>query len=129
MRLLKISNLSVNYGSFTALRNINMEVGQGELVVLLGANGAGKTTLFRTISGLYKPSCGTILMGDKKISGQSPSSIVKNGVSQCAEGRKLFPQMSVYKNLLLGAYTCRGDRAGVQKSLAYVYELFPILKE
>lgn len=127
--MLKIENLCVAYGGFMALRNINMEVKEGELVVLLGANGAGKTTLFRTISGLMKPSSGAIEFGGKKISGLSPSQIVKLGVSQCAEGRKLFPQMSVYKNLILGAYTCRKDKILVQKSLEYVYGLFPILKE
>lgn len=127
--MLKLENVSVAYGSFMALRNISMEVREGELVVLLGANGAGKTTLFRTISGLLKPSSGSIAFRDNKISGLSPSQIVKHGVSQCAEGRKLFPQMSVHKNLILGAYTCRNDKAGVQKSLEHVYELFPILKE
>jgi len=98
-------------------------------VVLLGANGAGKTTLLRTISGLHRPSTGTIQFRDKKISGLSPSQTVSLGISQCPEGRKLFPQMSVYKNLILGAYTCRKDKAGVAETLEYVYSLFPILWE
>ncbi|MFZ5642655.1 MAG: ABC transporter ATP-binding protein [Bacillota bacterium] len=127
--MLELESLSVSYGSFAALRNINMEVREGEIMVLLGANGAGKTTLLKTISGLLKPSDGMIKLQGKKISGLSPSQIVKHGISQCAEGRRLFSQMSVYKNLILGAYTCRNDKKGVQKSLDYVYRLYPILKE
>jgi len=127
--LLNLDNVSVSYGSYTALRNIHIKVQEGELVVLLGANGAGKTTLLRTISGLHRPSTGTIQFRDKKISGLSPSQTVSLGISQCPEGRKLFPQMSVYKNLILGAYTCRKDKAGVAETLEYVYSLFPILWE
>jgi len=127
--LLELENLSVSFGSFVALRNLSMEIREGELLVLLGANGAGKSTLLKTISGLLKPASGTIKFQGKKISGLSPSKVVKVGISQCAEGRKLFPEMSVHKNLILGAYTCRNDKKGVQKSLAYVYNLYPILKE
>ncbi|MHB8156920.1 MAG: ABC transporter ATP-binding protein [Desulfocucumaceae bacterium] len=127
--MLELENLSVSFGSFIALSSINMEVQEGELLVLLGANGSGKTTLLKTLSGLSKPSGGLIKLQGKKISGLRPSQIVKQGISQCAEGRRLFNSMSVYKNLLLGAYTCRKDKKGVQNSLDYVYSLFPILKE
>lgn len=127
--MLEIEKLSVSFGSFMALRSINMEVLEGELLVLLGANGSGKTTLLKTISGLLRPAAGMIKLQGEKISGLSPSQIVKHGISQCAEGRRLFPHMSVYKNLILGAYTCRNDKKGVQKSLDYVYSLYPMLKE
>lgn len=127
--MLELENMSVSFGSFVALRNISLEVREGELLVLLGANGAGKTTLLKTISGLLKPADGMIKLSGKKISGLSPSQIVKHGISQCAEGRRLFAGMSVYKNLILGAYTCRKDKKGVQKTLDYVYSLYPILKE
>jgi branched-chain amino acid transport system ATP-binding protein len=127
--LLKLTNVSVHYGSFQALRNINLEVGQGELVVLLGANGAGKSTIFRTISGLSKPSDGTIHFMDKNVGGMSADKLVQAGIVQCAEGRKLFPQMSVSENLILGGYVHRRDKEKQKKSLQDVYELFPILKE
>lgn len=112
-----------------ALDKVNLEVNPDELVVLLGANGAGKSTIFRTISGLYKPASGNIEFMGRKIGGLAPDRIVKAGIAQAAEGRHLFPQMSVYKNLLLGAYVHRSDKAGVQKSLQYVYALFPVLQE
>lgn len=127
--MLELESLSVSFGSFMALRDINMEVREGELLVLLGANGAGKTTLLRTISGLNKPHSGIIKFKGKKISGLSPSEVVRHGISQCAEGRKLFPRMSVHKNLILGAYTRRKDKKEMLKSLEYVYGLYPILKD
>lgn len=127
--MLEIEKLSVSFGSFMALRSMDMEVLEGELLVLLGANGSGKTTLLKTISGLLRPAAGMIKLQGKKISGLSPDQIVKHGISQCAEGRRLFPRMSVYKNLILGAYTCRNDKKGVQNSLDYVYSLYPMLKE
>jgi branched-chain amino acid transport system ATP-binding protein len=127
--LLELEGLSVCFGSFMALRDIHMEVREGELLVLLGANGAGKTTLLRTISGLNRPQSGIIKFQGKKISGLSPSEVVRHGISQCAEGRKLFPRMSVHKNLILGAYTRRKDKKEMLKSLEYVYSLYPILKD
>ena len=127
--MLKISGINVTYGSYHALKDINMEIKAGELVVLLGANGAGKSTLFRTISGLNKPASGSIELHGKKLNNMPAHKIVECGVSQCLEGRKLFPQMSVHKNLLLGAYARRHDKEGVRKTLAKVYELFPVLKD
>lgn len=127
--MLKISGINVAYGSYLALRDINMEIKAGELVVLLGANGAGKSTLFRTISGLHKAASGSIEFRGKMITNMPAYRIVGAGISQCLEGRKLFPHMSVHKNLILGAYTRRHDKVGVRKSLASVYELFPVLKD
>ncbi|WP_068673293.1 ABC transporter ATP-binding protein [Oceanobacillus sp. Castelsardo] len=126
---LQISNLEVKYGPFTALKEINMDVGHGELVVLLGANGAGKSTIFRAISGLNKPSNGDIRFLDKKVSGISPDKLVKLGIIQCPEGRSLFPEMSVYENLQMGGYVHRKNKAEIKKSTEHVYELFPILAE
>jgi branched-chain amino acid transport system ATP-binding protein len=128
-QLLKLTNVSVHYGPYQALYDINLEVNSGELVVLLGANGAGKSTIFRTISGLSKPTSGSIQLNDSNIGGLSPDRLVKEGIVQCAEGRKLFPQMSVYENLMLGGYVLGRDKDKRKKALDNVYELFPILKE
>ncbi len=128
-QLLKLTNVSVHYGPYQALYDINLEVNSGELVVLLGANGAGKSTIFRTISGLSKPTSGSIQLNDNNIGGLSPDRLVKEGIVQCAEGRKLFPQMSVYENLMLGGYVLGRDKDKRKKALDNVYELFPILKE
>ncbi|MFC4257944.1 ABC transporter ATP-binding protein [Marinobacter lacisalsi] len=127
--MLQLKNVDVHYGSFKALNNISLTVDTGGLVVLLGANGAGKSTLFNTISGLNKPSAGNIEFEDKILNGMKPSAIVNAGVVQCAEGRQLFPQMSVHDNLMLGAYVHRRDKDGNRKRLNEVLELFPILEE
>ena len=127
--MLQLKNVDVHYGSFKALNNIDMVVDTGGLVVLLGANGAGKSTLFNAISGLIKPSAGNIEFEDKILNGMKPSAVVNSGVVQCAEGRQLFPQMSVHDNLMLGAYVHRKDREGNKKRLNEVLELFPILEE
>lgn len=117
------------YGPFKALHEINMDITEGELVVLLGANGAGKSTIFRTISGLSKPSTGTIQFLNKEIGGLSPDRIVQEGIVQCAEGRKLFPQMTVYENLLLGGYVHRRSKEKIKGALEEIYQLFPILRD
>jgi len=129
MKMLQLENVDVCYGSFKALTDISMTVDTGELVVLLGANGAGKTTLFNAISGLVKPTGGDIRFEDKHLNGMKPSAVVSSGVVQCAEGRKLFPQMSVQQNLMMGAYVHRRDREGNKKRLNEVLELFPILED
>lgn len=127
--MLQLKNVDVCYGSFKALNNISMSVDTGELVVLLGANGAGKSTLFNTLSGLNKPVAGEIEFEGKRFNGLKPSAVVSSGVVQCAEGRKLFPQMTVMQNLMMGAYVHRRDKAGNKKYLDEVMELYPILKE
>jgi branched-chain amino acid transport system ATP-binding protein len=129
VRLLNLKNVSVKYGSFTAIHDVNIEVNEGEIVVLLGSNGAGKSTTFRTISGLSKPSAGEILFQDKKLNKRSADQIVQLGIGQCPEGRKLFPAMSVEENLRMGAYIHRRHKAEIKQSLEHVYELFPILKD
>jgi branched-chain amino acid transport system ATP-binding protein len=127
--VLSLSKIAVNYGRTQALKNIDLEVSEGELVVLLGANGAGKSTIFRTISGLNKPANGDIYFMDQKVGGWSPDQMVRAGVVQCPEGRKLFPQMSVHENLVLGGYVHRRKKEQMKRTLVEVLELFPILKE
>ncbi|WP_026076145.1 ABC transporter ATP-binding protein [Noviherbaspirillum massiliense] len=127
--MLQLDKVSVDYGSFRALDNVSLHAKQGELVVLLGANGAGKSSIFLTISGLNRPKTGSIRFGDKELTGSKPSKIVHDGVVHCPEGRKLFPGMSVLKNLMLGGYVHRSDKAGLQRTLDEVFSMFPILKE
>ncbi|AAF09866.1 ABC transporter ATP-binding protein [Deinococcus radiodurans] len=125
--MLEVRDLSVKYGNFTALHSINLTVQPGEIVVLLGANGAGKSTLFRTLSGLQRPSGGAATWQGTPLTGGKPEFNVSHGVSQCPEGRLLFPELSVEKNLRLGAYVHRRDAAGNERELEKVYELFPAM--
>ena len=126
--LLKLRDIETYYGTAQALKGISLEVKKGELITILGANGAGKTTLLRTISGLNEPRRGTIEFEDKKIDRMSPDDIVKLGISHCPEGRKLFPQLTVLKNLTLGAYVRRGDPQGIRETIGEVFKLFPVLQ-
>lgn len=126
--MLKLTNVSTLIGGFQAVREISLEIPQGDFVTLLGSNGAGKTTLFRTISGVLKPFRGMIEFKGRQIHGMPANKVVGLGLALCPEGRQLFPQLSVYKNLTMGAYTRRKDRKGVQQSLEQVYALFPILQ-
>lgn len=127
--MLKFDNVSLDYGSFRALDGITLHANDGELVVLLGANGAGKSSIFLATSGLRRAASGSLRLGTRELLGMTPAQIVKNGVIQCPEGRKLFPGMSVLKNLTLGAYVHRGDKAGNQRNLDQVFALFPLLAE
>lgn len=127
--MLKLEDVSVKYGSFTAVQNVNIEVSPGQIVVLLGANGAGKSTTFKTISGLIKASSGSILFEGNKINKRSADKIVQSGIVQCAEGRKLFPSMTVHENLKMGGYVHRRHRKQIKESIEHVYELFPILSD
>ena len=127
--MLKFEDVSLRYGSFLALDKVSLQADQGELVVLLGANGAGKSSLFLTASGIHKAAGGSITWQGQELVGKKPSAIVQAGLVQCPEGRKLFAQMSVRKNLELGAYVHRGDNAPSQAILNEVFELFPILRE
>ena len=127
--MLTLENVTLNYGSFRALNGISLHAKEGELVVLLGANGAGKSSIFLTASGIHKAAGGSIKFRNQELVGMKASQIVAGGVVQCPEGRKLFPQMSVLKNLMLGAYVHRGDKAGNQRMLDEVLALFPILDE
>lgn len=119
----------MNYGAFTAIQNVNIDVQEGQIVVLLGANGAGKSTTFKTISGLNKPSSGEVNFEGQSINKWSPDKIVHSGIVQCAEGRKLFPAMSVYENLKMGAFVHRRNKKKIKDTMEHVFELFPILFE
>ncbi|MFA5527770.1 MAG: ABC transporter ATP-binding protein [Peptostreptococcales bacterium] len=126
--MLKIENLHTFYGNIHALKGINLSISEGEIVTLIGSNGAGKTTTLSTITGLLKPSQGTVTYNGENITTASPSTIVKKGISLSPEGREVFPQLSVHDNLKLGAYT-RKDKGEIEESFDKVYTLFPILKE
>ena len=127
--MLQLERVSLSYGSFRALDNISLHAGAGELVVLLGANGAGKSSIFLAMSGIHRTSSGSMRFDGRELGGMKPSQIVQAGLVHCPEGRKLFPAMSVEKNLTLGAYVHRRDRAGIRTTLEEVYEMFPILRQ
>lgn len=127
--MLQLECVSLSYGSFRALDNISLHAGAGELVVLLGANGAGKSSIFLAMSAIHRISGGSMRFDGRELSGMKPSQIVQAGLVHCPEGRKLFPAMSVQKNLTLGAYVHRRDAAGIRGTLEEVYEMFPILRQ
>ena len=126
--MLKVENINVYYGAIHALKGISVEVKQGEIVTLIGANGAGKSTILRTISGLLRAKTGNILFEGKSISSMPAEDIVKLGVSQVPEGRRIFANMTVAENLELGAYI-RKDRSGIAKDIAKVFDRFSRLGE
>lgn len=125
--MLEIKNMGVHFGVIHAVKGISLTVKDGEIVTLIGANGAGKTTTLRTISGLKKPTSGSILLDNVDITATSPRKRVELGISHSPEGRRVFSAMTVLENLELGAYL-RKDRAGIAQDLEMVYERFPILK-
>ncbi len=126
--MLKVRNLSVHYGKIRAVRDIDMDIEQGEIVSLIGANGAGKSTTLRALSGLTKPAGGTIEFEGKQIAGWSAKAIVQAGLSHCPEGRQIFPRMTVMENLELGAYI-RKDKHNLQSEYDRIFEYFPVLAE
>lgn len=126
--MLEIKSLSVHYGGIHALQGIDLSVPEGKIVTLIGANGAGKSTTLRSIVGLVKPTSGKVLLHDTVISGKATQEIVQMGLVLVPEGRRIFSNLTVEENLLLGAYA-RSDREGVLKDLDHVYDLFPRLKE
>lgn len=126
--LLKVEGLSVNYGVIHAVKSVNFEVNEGEIVSLIGANGAGKTTILKTISGLMKPADGKIIYEGKEIQKEKSQNIVAGGISQVPEGRHIFPGLSVMENLQMGAFL-RKDRDALKKDYDNVFERFPVLGE
>jgi branched-chain amino acid transport system ATP-binding protein len=127
--LLELKGVTTYQGFTRAIQDVSMVVEQNEIVSLLGANGAGKSTLLLTISGVLKPSSGKIIFQENEIQGLPPHRIVKLGISQSPEDRKLFGKMTVLKNLKLGSYVRRMDKKDVEQTLEHVWEIFPILKE
>uniref|UniRef100_UPI0038CBFAE3 ABC transporter ATP-binding protein n=1 Tax=Microlunatus antarcticus TaxID=53388 RepID=UPI0038CBFAE3 len=126
--MLQLDNLSVSYGNIAAVQNLSMTVYAGEIVTLIGSNGAGKSTTLRTISGLLRPKSGDVVYEGKKINGIPGHDVVKLGISQSPEGRKIFQRMTVSENLDLGAFT-RKDTAKIAEDRENVLELFPRLRE
>jgi branched-chain amino acid transport system ATP-binding protein len=128
MALLEVEDIHTFYGNIEALKGVSLEVEEGEVVTLIGSNGAGKSTTLRSISGLTPPREGAIRFEGKEIGETAPQDIVRLGIAQSPEGRKIFPRMSVAENLELGAFT-RRDRTKIDQDVAHVYELFPVLGE
>jgi len=125
--VLKLSNIDTFYGPIQALRNVSLIVEDGEIVSLLGGNACGKSTTMKTILGLVKSQRGTIEFRGKRIDRLPPSAIVRAGISPVLEARRLFPYLTVYENLLMGAYT-RADKKEIHKDIEYIYDLFPVVK-
>ena len=128
MAMLEIKDLEVYYGVIQAIKGISFEVGEGEVIALIGANGAGKTTTLHTISGLIAPKSGTVTFEGKDITRTPAHKIVSCGIAQVPDGRRVFASLSVYQNLKMGAYT-RSDKGEIEETLQMVYERFPRLKE
>lgn len=126
--MLKIENLETYYGNIQALKGIDLEVAEGEIVTLIGANGAGKTTTLMSISGVVPPRNGKIVFNGVDITNKAPDEIVPLGIVQVPEGRRIFPDLTVAENLDMGAFLRRDDD-GIRKDIEYVYELFPILSQ
>jgi branched-chain amino acid transport system ATP-binding protein len=126
--VLEVRALSAGYGEVQILREVSLSVQAGEIVTLVGSNGAGKSTLLNTICGIVRPTAGRVALDGTDITGWTSEAIVAQGITQVPEGRRLFPQMTVRENLLMGAYR-RGDRQGIQRDLDWMYELFPILRD
>jgi len=128
MSMLEIEKLEVYYGAINAIKGISFNVEQGEVIALIGANGAGKTTILHTITGLVAAKHGSIRFNGKELTKTPAHKIVSMGMAHVPEGRRVFAQLSVYENLMLGAYT-RKDKAEINESIEHVYERFPRLKE
>ncbi len=126
--LLRLEGLHATYGPIAALRGLDLAVGDGELVCLIGANGAGKSSTLRAISGLLRPAAGRIVFDGRDIQGREPAAILEAGIAHCPEGRRVFPYLTVHENLAMGAYV-RRDRRAVAEDLERVCAHFPILAE
>ena len=128
MAMLEVKDLQVYYGVIQALKGISFEVNQGEVIALIGANGAGKTTTLQTLTGILSPKSGSIVFEGKDLTRTPAHKIVEMGMAHVPEGRRVFADMSVYENLLMGAYT-RKNKAEIEDSLKSVYKRFPRLEE
>ncbi|MEW6428162.1 MAG: ABC transporter ATP-binding protein [Thermodesulfobacteriota bacterium] len=126
--MLELRSIAAHYEGIHALHDVSFSIGQGEIISLIGANGAGKTTTLMTISGMVAASRGRILFEGEEITGRRPEDIVRLGISQVPEGRRIFPQLTIQENLDLGAWL-RRDRKEIEKDRRYVFDLFPILRE
>ncbi len=127
--MLELQGVCAGYGNSEVLHDVDLQVGEGEIVTIIGANGAGKSTLLRTISGIVRPTRGTVRFAGERIDGQGIESIVRRRVVQIPEGRRLFAPLTVEENLALGAYSRRKGERAVKARLEQVWELFPRLRE
>ncbi|MDF2368639.1 ABC transporter ATP-binding protein [Sneathiella sp.] len=125
---LEINGVQAGYGDVRVLWDISLSVNKGEIACIVGSNGAGKTTLLNTISGIVKPTAGSIKLDGQELVGTLPDGVLKAGIAHVPEGRRLFKGLSVQDNLMLGAYL-RDDRDAIKEDLEFVYDIFPILKE
>jgi len=126
--MLELNDIHTYYGNIQALKGVSLEIGNGEIITLIGANGAGKSTTLMSICGIVPPRSGEIHFRGEPIQGMNPDRIVALGVCQVPEGRHIFPQLTVQENLDLGAFL-RSDKAEIRRDLDYVFSLFPILEE
>lgn len=126
--MLKVADLSVSYGAIRALRGISFDVDSGEIITLIGSNGAGKTTTLHSVSNIIRKSGGSVVFKDEDISALAPDLIVRRGLVQVPEGRRIFANLTVRENLEMGAYT-RRDNAGIRRDMDMVFDLFPRLRE
>jgi branched-chain amino acid transport system ATP-binding protein len=126
--LLEVEDLRVSYGKIEAVKGISFSVDAGQVVTLIGTNGAGKTTTLRTLSGLLKPTAGKILFDGEPLNGVPAHKIVSLGLAHSPEGRHIFPRLTIFENLQLGAFL-RKDKEGIEKDIQKAYDLFPILGE
>jgi branched-chain amino acid transport system ATP-binding protein len=126
--MLSVNNIHTYYGNIKALKGISFEVNEGEIVTLIGANGAGKSTTLMSISGIHPPRLGTITFDGREITRVAPDVIVRLGISQVPEGRKIFPLLTVQENLMMGAFS-RKDMDEISKDMERVFDLFPVLEE
>jgi len=126
--ILKIRNIETFYGPIMAIRGVSLDVNEGSIVTVLGANGAGKTTILKTISGVMDPLKGSVLFDGQEVQGNDPDWVMRQGISHVPEGREVFPFLSIYDNLMMGAYT-RNDKDEVARDIELVHGYFPILKE
>ena len=126
--MLELKNISAGYGQVQVLWDVSLTVGDGELVCLLGPNAAGKSTTMKTIQGLVHPFAGEVSFQGRRIDTLRPGDVVRAGIAPVMEGRRVFPELTVYENLLMGAYT-RSDAAGIREDIEKVCERFPVLRE
>ncbi|MEW6645268.1 MAG: ABC transporter ATP-binding protein [Pseudomonadota bacterium] len=127
--MLEVSNLVAGYGTIPVLRDVSLTVKAGEILLIGGENGAGKSTLLRAIAGFNKPSEGKVLLDGAPITGLAPEVISRSGLRLVLDGHRVFPELSVFDNLRMGAAARRGDRAGFDSAVDEIYSVFPILKE
>ena len=127
--MLEAKNISAGYGSVPVLRDVDVRVDKGEIVLIVGENGAGKSTLLRTLGGFIKPDKGTVMYNGEDVTGQSPEKLVRKGLRLVLDGHRVFPEISVWDNLRLGAAAKPADKAGFDRAVENILTVFPILKE